>query len=130
MIGNFDWTDERIAFLKGAWERKSAAEIAGELGTSKGSVIGKAHRLGLPSKDSKPPIAPPLSPAQKEYILGSPLTIMELTHSTCHWIITDLPPYSEHLYCGNETVEGQPYCPAHCRKAWARTAGSTIGEAA
>ena len=46
------WTDERIATLTKMWEGgATASQIADELGgVSRNAVIGKAHRLGLKSR--------------------------------------------------------------------------------
>lgn len=47
------WTDERIAELTRLWQAgHSASEIGKRLGVSKNSVVGKAHRLKLPSRPS------------------------------------------------------------------------------
>lgn len=47
------WTDERIQELTRLWqEGHSASEIGKRLGVSKNSVVGKAHRLKLPSRPS------------------------------------------------------------------------------
>ncbi|RYY47627.1 MAG: GcrA cell cycle regulator [Sphingomonadales bacterium] len=52
------WTDERIDTLKKMWDSGlTATQIAEELGgVSRNAVIGKAHRLGLPSRPS--PVKP------------------------------------------------------------------------
>jgi len=52
------WTDERIETLKKMWDSGlTATQIAEELGgVSRNAVIGKAHRLGLPSRPS--PVKP------------------------------------------------------------------------
>lgn len=49
---NFDWTRQREAQLEGLWATGlSAAQIAKEMGcNSRGAIIGKAHRLNLPSR--------------------------------------------------------------------------------
>jgi GcrA cell cycle regulator len=49
-LSRFDWSEERIAFLKQRWEQGlSASTIAKELGpnVSRCAVLGKVHRLGL-----------------------------------------------------------------------------------
>lgn len=71
------WTKEEDALLTKLWEKgkQSAPEIGREVGRSKNSVIGRAHRLGLGKKKSggsRPgrkakvvdpkPIEPPKSP--------------------------------------------------------------------
>lgn len=51
--GNFDWTTEAIERLKALWAAgHSTAEIGRRMGTSKNSVISKAHRLELPARPS------------------------------------------------------------------------------
>lgn len=51
------WTFDRLKRLVDMWwEGKTASEIAGDLGgVSRNAVIGKAHRLGLPSRPYPPP---------------------------------------------------------------------------
>jgi len=47
------WNDERIAELKKLWDEGLSASVIGErLGISKNAVVGKAHRLKLPSRPS------------------------------------------------------------------------------
>jgi GcrA cell cycle regulator len=47
------WTPERLAMLRAEWESSaSTAEIGRRMGTSKGAVIGKARRLGLPAREA------------------------------------------------------------------------------
>jgi len=52
MNSNFEWTNTAIARLRQLWsEGLSTAEIGRRLGTSKNSVVGKAHRLDdLPAR--------------------------------------------------------------------------------
>lgn len=48
-----DWTDALIAQLGALWdEGHSTAEIGRRIGVSKNAVVGKAHRLDLPSRPS------------------------------------------------------------------------------
>lgn len=46
--GSMDWTNEDIAYLRKKWGLVSTLTIAKNLGVTKGSVVGKARRLGLP----------------------------------------------------------------------------------
>ena len=48
-VGRF-WNKERVNILTANWTTQSAAEIALELGTTRNTVIGKAHRLKLAPK--------------------------------------------------------------------------------
>lgn len=48
-----EWPVKTIARLRGLWdEGLSTSKIAKQLGRSKNSVVGKAHRLNLPSRPS------------------------------------------------------------------------------
>lgn len=48
-----EWTEEAIGRLRTLWtEGHSTAEISRRLGVSKNAVVGKAHRLDLPSRPS------------------------------------------------------------------------------
>lgn len=56
---SYDWSEEKVALLKELWPTHSARQIARRLGGFAGyaqdgrcAVVGKANRLGLPSKDS------------------------------------------------------------------------------
>lgn len=53
-VGQFvDWDDAKIQRLRDLWaEGKSTPEIARVMNTSKNSIVGKAHRLGLVSRPS------------------------------------------------------------------------------
>lgn len=47
------WDDARMAQLRELWASGlSAARIAAEMGVSKNTVIGRVHRMGLPSRAS------------------------------------------------------------------------------
>jgi GcrA cell cycle regulator len=48
-----EWNEESIAKLRALWaEGLSTAEIGRRMGISKNAVVGKAHRLNLPSRPS------------------------------------------------------------------------------
>ncbi|MGH7119641.1 MAG: GcrA family cell cycle regulator [Acetobacteraceae bacterium] len=48
-----EWTEELITHLQALWgEGRSSAEIGRAIGMTKNAVIGKAHRMNLPSRPS------------------------------------------------------------------------------
>ena len=40
----------------------------------------------------------------------TPVGMMDLSHSTCRWPVSDGAPF---LFCGCEVAEGSSYCPTH-----------------
>lgn len=75
------WTPERIAKLEELWaEGLSTAEIGRRLGVSKNAVVGKAHRMKLPGRQSpieskrkaKPAAAAKPKPATKPTAAAKP----------------------------------------------------------
>jgi GcrA cell cycle regulator len=61
-----DWTDHKIATLTTKWgEGKPTLLIAREMGLTKNSIVGKAHRLDLPARPT--PIRPPRDPSLPPY---------------------------------------------------------------
>jgi GcrA cell cycle regulator len=64
-LKRFDWTAERVAFLRQRWaEGASARTIAAELGSNltRCAVLGKVHRLGLPQPDLTHRLKPKTAP--------------------------------------------------------------------
>ena len=137
------WTTERIALLKNRIDAGlSCAQIAREIGVSRNAVIGKANRLGL--SRFKSPVGQPEPVASKvvrsrkvtqhrilralrrvpqlafaEVPGGSPnrCSLLELQPWHCRWPISD-PGAEDFAFCGNNPVEGLPYCAAHARLAY------------
>lgn len=138
------WTDERTDALRKLWaDGLTCSQIAAELGgISRNAVIGKVHRLKLPGRRKrvaarhvKPAtVLKPVALAPRRSLRVGPslrlrlddqtpievladpvgITIMELTVSTCRWPLGD-PRSPSFRYCGCQTREGSPYCPAHHR---------------
>lgn len=129
------WTAERVALLKKRWAKgASANEIARELGgISRNGVIGKANRIGLPSRDSaactrarhaqdkaaRPPVpignttSAPLPP---ETDAPGSATVLTLTSHCCHWPIGD-PGAPNFSFCGRRINDGV-YCTEHAKRAY------------
>lgn len=108
------WTPERVEMLQSLWrEGYSASAIAERLGgISRNAVIGKAHRLFLPSRpspikrDERKLATPPRAPAQAG-------------HQGCMWPIGD-PKTPDFHFCGEPAHPGRPYCSTHCAQAYQR----------
>lgn len=137
------WTDDNIARLRRLWadDQLSSSTIALRLGTTKNAVVGKAHRLGLPSRPSpikpaseprprpmfRPKVtlpgpaadapAPPPVPAQPAFAL----------RRTCCWPEWPDGARPTHVYCDapiplRDAEAPRPYCDAH----WARSRATHV----
>jgi hypothetical protein len=124
------WTEQNIATLSRLWLSHSATQIAKIIGATKGAVIGKVDRLGLPSKPpgraslpKKPPRPPSVAKEVQaprnpplEVPAPSPLSIqiMDLERHHCRW-----PMWPEQDgYCGHQKSESHPsYCEHHVRES-------------
>jgi GcrA cell cycle regulator len=144
------WTQERIALLKDRINAGfSCGQIARELGVSRNAVIGKANRLGLSRFRSAIPgrlkqtgtrrNARPMTATQRSILralwakpqLGfaevpgdgaKACSLLDLQRWHCRWPVGD--PTSENFgFCGNRSVPGLPYCPAHSRIAYRPSGG-------
>ena len=130
------WTDDRVAILKKLWgEGKTAAEIAKELGgVTRNAVIGKAHRLNLsnrvsPIQQNKKPVAKVQSAPQAEKKIkktrptleqdtNKPKTdLIDLKAGECRWAYGD-PREDDFGFCGDQALEGLPYCSEHAKVAY------------
>ena len=142
------WTDDRVEVLKKLWaDGLSASQIARELGdVTRNAVIGKVHRLGLagrasPTKpksrlrhrdhdsysDSSYPgssrsrlndaIEPLVMPEPAVTADGEPINILSLSEKICKWPIGE-PGDEDFRFCGNNKVNGSPYCTEHTKVAY------------
>lgn len=130
--GPMSWTDKKIEMLKRLWGRgMTASQIATEIGEgiTRNAIIGKAHRLKLPSRPSpvKPETEAKVAPRQSlkpktNVIPPSPtdhkgLSLLELNESTCKWPIGH-PGDKDFYFCGKPSQPGITYCPEHCLMAF------------
>jgi len=118
------WTPERVKSLEALWDQGlSASRIGMALDVSKNAVIGKAHRLKLPSRPSPVKaepvkVAPPPAPEAREEVSDSKKTsLLDLTEQTCKWPIGH-PGDADFYFCGKPSRPGVPYCPDHCLMAF------------
>ena len=130
------WTDERVSELSRLWAAGySASAIGRMLGVSKNAVVGKAHRMRLearpspirrdqrapmhrrvpmptrPSMEERPVVAAPPPPPPRWTVRRN------ADGPSCLWPIGD-PSEADFHFCGAQSVEGKPYCPEHCARAY------------
>ncbi len=127
------WTDERITELTRLWTAGySASAIGRMLGVSKNAVVGKAHRMrlqGRPSpirRDQRAParrrVPMPSQPMDRRPAAPVPpprwtVRRREAGGPACLWPLGD-PGEADFHFCGAPAVEGKPYCPEHCARAY------------
>tara|TARA_B100000963_G_scaffold56644_1_gene44704 strand:+ start:67 stop:465 length:399 start_codon:yes stop_codon:yes gene_type:complete len=129
MENNSVWDEEKLNKLKKLWDQGlPITKIGIEIGVSRNAIAGKAHRLGLPKRNS--PISKSGDPRKnqdtspKNSSQQLPLKIMlrevEWSRNRCCWPIGDpkLPGFS---FCGTSIIPGRPYCEEHSNLAYTNT---------
>ena len=113
-----DWTDEDVASLTKLWaDGIPAASIANTLKTTKNSVVGKAHRLGLQSRKQEPRTSPQrfirrgLAP---KVDLPDPLK-PRTEDPVCTFLSGKEKPW---VRCTAPARPGSSYCPEHHAVVW------------
>ena len=129
MENNSVWDKKQLEKLIKLWdEGLPITKIGLELGVSRNAIAGKAHRLGLPKRNS--PISKSGDP-RKNKVVSNVETIRELplkislrevewSRNRCCWPIGDpkLPGFS---FCGTSIMPGRPYCEEHSNLAYTTT---------
>lgn len=129
------WTAERVAELSRLWESGYSASAIGKmLGVTKNAVVGKAHRMRLESRpspirrDRRPrvrmrrrvPLLTRSSDGQPSAPVPRPtrwILRRDGKGPGCLWPHGD-PGDPDFHFCGATSVEGKPYCPDHCARAY------------
>jgi len=130
MENNFVWDEDKLNKLRKLWDDGlPITKIGNEIGVSRNAIAGKAHRMGLPKRNS--PISKSGDPRKNQETINSdnireqlPLKIMlrdvEWSRNRCCWPIGDpkLPGFS---FCGTSIIPGRPYCEEHSNLAYTNT---------
>ena len=129
MEKNFVWDEDKLNKLRKLWDDGlPITKIGNEIGVSRNAIAGKAHRMGLPKRNS--PISKSGDPRKNQETNNSdnsrelPLKIMlrdvEWSRNRCCWPIGDpkLPGFS---FCGTAIIPGRPYCEEHSNLAYTNT---------
>ena len=133
MENNSVWNEEKLDKLKSLWDKGlPITKIGLELGVSRNAIAGKAHRLGLPKRNS--PISKSGEPRKnenkadiqtdKELPLKILLRDVDWSRNRCCWPLGDpkLPGFS---FCGTSIIPGRPYCEEHSKLAYTSTRESS-----
>ena len=124
------WDKNKLDQLEKLWsEGLPITKIGNELGVSRNAIAGKAHRLGLPKRNS--PISKSGEPRKnqikrssqedkKELPLKLLLRDVEWSRNACCWPNGD-PKLPGFKFCGVAIIPGRPYCEEHSRLAYTNT---------
>lgn len=112
--------------LRAMWmEGSSAALIADALRTSRNSIIGKVHRLGLSRTQRKPKVAK--LPTRLNVVLlrrktakpmrrpGEPVPFLQAKWFHCRAVVDQRGKDGLVLFCGETKTIGSPWCAKHRR---------------
>ncbi len=124
------WNTEKLEKLEELWHKgMPITKIGDKLGVSRNAIAGKAHRLGLPKRNS--PISSEgqernqknkskSSQVIKELPLKISLRNVEWSRTKCCWPDGD-PKLKGFKFCGEEILPGRPYCTKHSQIAYTNT---------
>ncbi len=120
------WDEKKLKLLKSLWDSGlPITKIGNELGVSRNAIAGKAHRLGLPKRNS-PILSSTDEVSEKEKMifdneddLPLKLSLRNVMWSRikCCWPIGD-PKLPGFKFCGKEIMSGRPYCQEHSYQAY------------
>lgn len=130
---NCPWP-ERDDQLRALWATTaSSAQIGERMSLTKGQVIGRARRIGLPARSS--PIARPSGPSTLprplRRIAGNAAPVLEPAKApppaprripvaapkTCQWIASAGRPW---VFCSERAMAGSSYCREHHGCVWVK----------
>ena len=124
------WDQNKLDQLRHLWlEGLPITKIGLELNVSRNAIAGKAHRLGLPKRNS--PISKSGEPRtndsktvseenKKELPLKLLLRDVEWSRNACCWPFGD-PKLPGFKFCGISIIPGRPYCEEHSILAYTNT---------
>lgn len=138
----FPWTEEQVEKLRKLTDDGlSCSQIAAQLGTSRNSVIGKQHRVGIRSKrpstqsvarakprksklyperifkpytksTRKPPMDFDNYQSPTMEVVPLKLSLLELKADQCRYPYGE-PSNKDFFFCGLPAIEGRSYCLCH-----------------
>ena len=114
------WDEEAVNLLRELLaEGKSFVLIGKEMGVSRASAIGKAHRLGIrghkPTETLRVKAATPAPEIVEPMVVDHRCSILSLTNKTCRFPLWEMDT-SQKFYCGAPGADFDarvPYCRQH-----------------
>jgi hypothetical protein len=131
-----EWTDADTARLRVLWDDGlTTAAIARDLGRSKSSIVGKAHRLDLDPRPSpifrdgeRQPLKPRVDrphrsvstlPALKSVPMPVVIVAPIMAADGCRFLSMDSRPW---IYCDAPCLWGSAWCVEHRKRVYTRVA--------
>ena len=136
------WNEEKVTKLKELWGKGNTASQIAEIigGLSRNAIIGKAHRLNLPSKiKAKIPASSQSIQSnveennskqrrgkksrfqsliiEKDFEPENPKKLEELDENSCKWPIGH-PEEEAFYFCGRSSLKDFSYCKLHLLYAY------------
>ena len=106
------WPEWKIDRLKRQWAEGLSADLIAEgLSVTRNAVIGKAHRLHLPSRTEVTTRSGQVRVMPKRQVTKRGVPLSDLRDSSCRW------PLDDGLYCGDPVVRGS-YCSTHSKASY------------
>jgi len=142
-MSDFVWTKERMAQLRHLWEVEglTSSQIQRLMpGTTRSSIVGKAHRMELASRPSpikrvedgyqlkqQSPKRTGKSPTLPDFQGTLPTSLVNPPRAhtggpaprVCCWPFGE-PRQPDFRFCGAVNEQGRPYCPQHVALAYIR----------
>ena len=85
-----EWTDDKVLTLRTMWSRgQPALQIARAIGVSRGAILGKAHRLGLPDARETAVDALRMAVAQHGTISAAARALGWSVHRAKRWAVRE-----------------------------------------
>ncbi len=128
MTSNNTWDELKLKKLQDLWKQGLPISKIGEmLGVSRNSIAGKAHRMGLPKRnspislDDKSSLQKKKDETVNENIpLKIKLRSVQWSRTKCCWPEGD-PKQKNFKFCGKDIYPGRPYCDKHSLLAYTNT---------
>ena len=107
------WTDERVNALETLWATGASASMIGRrMGLTKNQVLGKVHRLKLPSRPSPIKRTDAGKYIAKKLHKGHGSKLKSHDHVSCPKMVKSVSGGSDGQ-CRNPKIPGQTYCAYH-----------------